>query len=188
MHKTKILLKSAFPLNEDFNNNLSSFSLLSKLSNAQKDIEDEKNNFLTNDEEESKNLNAKAISFTSFLQTHIHGMELSAVPKFAYDIKHNNSNANEARLIYNGEIFAETEDFYILSNNESTDINDYYYIIENEQKEIENNIRIKNPSEYGYDYISLDNFFGLLIESANKHTSSNEKLFKCIKYLKKAGE
>ena len=80
----------------------------------------------------------------------------------------------------------ETSDFDITVESASEDINEWYFIINDEFSDLnEEKTQVVYPT---YLLPASVKLFGELIKLQNQYTNSNEKLFKCIKFLKKAGE
>lgn len=107
------------------------------------------------------------LDMQKYFNSHIHGVTFKITPK-----------VNESAF--------ETSDFDITVENASEDINEWYFIINDEFIDLN-----KEKTQVVYPTWLLPasvKLFGELIKLQNQYTNSNEKLFKCIKYLKKAGE
>ncbi len=109
-----------------------------------------------------------------YFNKHIHGVTFKITPKV-------NESAFET-----SDFAFETSDFDITVENASEDINEWYFIINDELSDLN-----KEKTQVVYPTWLLPasvKLFGELIKLQNQYTNSNKKLFKCIKYLKKAGE
>lgn len=164
------LLKSRVRLNEGYEDRIKNFDLLDAINKDVEDSEESKREYNQNNKKAAQ-IDYFANAGTRFLSKKLHGLTLKIEAKNIY----------ESEATPSGEVVAENEDYITYLANHSDDADDYYYIIDDENKEIENQaVVLPNKSEYR---AVPENLFEILIETAKKYAQDNSGLFKVVKIL-----
>lgn len=165
------LLTSKIRLNEGYQDKVKQFGLIDAI---KKDIE--------NSEEPEREYNKEkknaelydyfARTASNFLAKKLQGLKLLITANDIY--------SGESKPV-NGEEVSKTENYTTYITEHSSNIDDYYYVIENENTEIDGDtVVMPNPTEYS---AVPNNLFEILINAAQKYANDNSGLFKVVKLL-----